>query len=86
MYAYMCACLQIFDEHAGLCSREWGRRSTKRTMTILEAATASSTVERSLRRWPFCPCVCPFEGVFLLCVSACELFSVDLNGGVESTC
>jgi len=38
---------------------------------------ASSTVKRSLRRWPFCSCVCSCVGLFLSCVSAGDLFSFD---------
>jgi len=47
--------------------------------TILGAATASSTGKRSLRRWPFCSFVSSFVGLFLSCVSACDLFSFDVH-------
>jgi len=50
----------------------------KRTTTILGAGMASSTGKQSLRRWPFWSFVCGFVGVFLSCVDACDLFSLNL--------
>jgi len=38
----------------------------------------SSAVKRSLRCWPFCSFVCTLVGLFLSCVSACDLFSFDI--------
>jgi len=48
------------------------------TYSTCRAATASATVKRSLRRWPFCSFVDSFLGVFLSCVSACDLLRVDV--------
>jgi len=45
--------------------------------TILGAATASSTVKQSLRRWPFCSFVCLCVDLFVSCGSVCDLLSFD---------
>jgi len=52
-------------------------RLMKRTTAILGAATASSTVQRSLRRCPFCSFVCSCVGLFWSCMSARDLFSFN---------
>jgi len=42
------------------------------THKMVRAATASSSVKRSLRRWPFCSFVCSFVGCgFVLVVCEC---------------